>query len=68
MNKFNEPINNDNLNYYINLFENLNESDMFKINLLHIQTLPNPIKALAKISKSRGSNNIQTLNTHYNIA
>ena len=67
-NKFNEPVNDGNLSYYINLYENLNESDLFKINLLHIQSLPNPIKELAKISKTRGSNNIQTLNSHYNIA
>ena len=67
-NKFNEPVSDDNLSYYINLYENLNESDLFKINLLHIQSLPNPIKELAKISKTRGSNNIQTLNSHYNIA
>jgi len=67
-NKFNQPINNGNISYYINLYENLNESDYFKINLLHIQTQTNPIKQLAKISKTRGSNNIQTLNTHYNIA
>ena len=67
-NKFNEPVNDGNLSYYINLYENLNESDLFKINLLRIQSLPNPIKELAKISKTRGSNNIQTLNSHYNIA
>ena len=68
VNKFNEPINDDNLSYYIHLYENLNESDYYKIHILHIQSLPNPIKELAKISQTRGSNNIQTLNTHYNIA
>jgi len=67
-NKFNQPVNNGNISYYINLYENLNESDYYKINILHIQSLPNPIKELAKISKTRGSNNIQILNTHYNIA
>jgi hypothetical protein len=68
VNKFNEPVNDGNISYYINLYENLNESDLFKIHLLHIQTLPNPIKELAKICYTRGSCNITAINNHYNIA
>ena len=67
VNKFNEEINDGNISYYINLYENLNESDMFKIHLLYIQSQPNPLKNLAKICSTRGSCNITALNAHYNI-
>lgn len=68
VNKFNKPVNNGNLSYYIHLYENLNESDYYKINILHIQTQPNPVKHLAKICKTRGSCSIDVLDKHYNLA
>lgn len=68
VNKFNKPVNDGNINYYIHLYENLNESDYYKINILHIQTQPNPVKHLAKICKTRGSCSIDVLDKHYNIA
>lgn len=68
VNKLNEPINDTNLSYYINLYNGCNESDYFKIHLLHIQSKPNPLKNLAKICITRGSQNINVLNTHYNIS
>jgi len=67
-NKFNNPVNDENLSYYIRLYDDLNESDYFKINVLHIQTLPNPVKELAKICSTRGSCDINTINTYYNIS
>ena len=67
-NKFGEEVSDDNLSYYIRLYDDLNESDYFKINVLHIQQMPNPVKELAKICLTRGSCDINTINTYYNVS
>lgn len=60
------------LSYYIKLYQDetihLTESDYFRINVLHIQTQPNSIARLAELSKTRGTQNLQTINSHYNLA
>jgi hypothetical protein len=66
-NKFNQSVNDTNLNYYINLYDKLNESDYYKININHLQSLPNSIQKIAKLCNTRGSCDINVLNKHYNI-
>ena len=66
-NKFNEPVDDNGISYYINLYDNLNESEYYKIKINHLQTQPNPIQQIAKLCETRGSCNISTLNNHYNI-
>jgi hypothetical protein len=67
VNKYNEPVNDENIAYRIHLYENLGEGDYYKIILNYLQTKPNSIKHIAKIATSRGSMSIDTLNKYYNI-
>lgn len=64
-------VSNDELSYYIRLFQNenfhLTEADYFKINVLYIQTQPNPLKKLQEIAKTRGTQSITNLNQYYNL-
>lgn len=64
-------VSNDELSYYIRLFTNenfhLTEADYFKINVLYIQTQPNPLKKLQEIAKTRGTQSITNLNQYYNL-
>lgn len=66
-NKFNEPVDDNGISYYINLYDDLNESEYYKIKINYLQTQPNPIQQIAKLCETRGSCNISTLNNHYNI-
>jgi hypothetical protein len=65
-------VSNDELGYYIRLFQNeefhLTEADYFKINVLYIQTQPNPLKKLQEIAKMRGTQSITNLNQYYNLS
>jgi len=45
----------------------LTESDYFKINLIHIQSLQNCISKLSNICNTRGTQSIQTIDKHYNL-
>jgi len=67
VNKFNEPVNETNLGYYINLYDKLNESDYYKISVNYLQTQPNSLNLLAKLCEYRGSIDMRILNKHYNI-
>ena len=64
-------VSNDELSYYIRLFQNqdfhLTEADYFKINVLYIQTQPNPLKLLKDIAQTRGTQSITNLNQYYNL-
>lgn len=66
-NKFNQSVNDTNLNYYINLYDKLNESDYYKININHLQSQPNSLQKIAKLCNTRGSCDVNVLNRHYNI-
>ena len=66
-NKFNEPVDDNGISYYINLYDDLNESEYYKIKINYLQTQPNPIQQIAQLCETRGSCNISTLNNHYNI-
>jgi len=59
------------LGYYINLYRTddvtLTESDYFRINLNYLQSQPNSFTKIASICKTRGTQNITTLDNHYNI-
>jgi len=66
-NKFNQSVNDTNLNYYINLYDKLNESDYYKININHFQSQPNSLQKIAKLCNTRGSCDVNVLNKHYNI-
>lgn len=70
-NRFNEPPKDDNLSYYINLFTTkdgvkLTESDYYKIQIKHLQTLPNSLEEIAKLANTRGSS-LHCANEHYNL-
>lgn len=70
-NRFNEPPKDDNLTYYINLYTTkdgvkLTESDYYKIQIKHLQTLPNSLEEIAKLANTRGSS-LQCANEHYNL-
>jgi len=67
VNKFNEPVNADNVGHHIHLYENLGEGDYYKIRLNYFQNQSNSIKHIAKIATTRGSMSIDTLNKYYNI-
>ena len=60
------------LSYYIKLYQDqtthLTESDYFRINVVYLQNQPNSIARLAELSKTRGTQNLQTINSHYNLA
>ena len=71
MNRFGEPPKDDGLTYYLNFFTTkdgvrLTESDYYKIKVKHLQTLPNSLEELTKLSKYRGSS-MAIMNEHYNL-
>ena len=70
-NKFSEPVNDSNLNYYINLYTHngveLGEADYLKIKLNWLQTQPNSLKNISKLCSTRGTLSIDTINNYYNI-
>ena len=70
-NKFSEPVNDSNLNYYINLYTHngveLGEADYLKIKLNWMQTQPNSLKNISKLCSTRGTLSIDTINNYYNI-
>lgn len=70
-NRFGEPPKDDGLTYYLNFFttkdgNKLNESDYYKIKVKHLQTLPNALEELTKLSKYRGSS-MGVMNDYYNL-
>ena len=71
VNRYNEPLNDDNLSYYVNLYTTTNgvkltESDYYKIKIRHLQTLPNSLEEIAKLANTRGSS-LFCANEHYNL-
>lgn len=69
--KYGESVKEDELSYYIRLYDldgvKLTEGDYYKIRLIELGESDNPYRALGKISETRGSKSIATLNSHYNI-
>ena len=69
--KYGEIVSDDELTYYIRLYETegvkLREGDYYKIRLTELSESKNPYKALEDIQNTRGSKSIATLNSHYNI-
>lgn len=63
-----KPINETSLGTYIKrrLYNNLTESDYFKILIKNAQTKKNPLNEIQKLSLSRGTD-INTIISHYNI-
>lgn len=71
VNRFNEPLADDNLSYYVNLYTTkddvkLTESDYYKIKIKHLQTLPNSLEEISKLANTRGSS-LHCANEHYNL-
>lgn len=71
VNRFNEPLADDNLSYYVNLYTTkdgvrLTESDYYKIKIKHLQTLPNSLEEIAKLANTRGSS-LNCANECYNL-
>jgi len=67
VNKYNEQVNDENIHYYIHLYENLGESDYYKIQLNHLQTKPNSFQNITKLCRTRGSMSMNVVDTYYNI-
>jgi hypothetical protein len=67
----NQPVDDSNVHNYMKLMQyddyQLRQSDYFKINLLHIQSQPNSLHKINMLSKSRGSQSLDTLDKHYNM-
>lgn len=67
----NLPIADDNVHKYLNLMNyndiTLTQADYFKINLLYIQSQPNSLHKINLLGKSRGCQNIDVLDKHYNL-
>jgi hypothetical protein len=67
----NLPIADDNVHKYLNLMNyndiTLTQADYFKINLLYIQSQPNSLHNINLLGKSRGCQNIDVLDKHYNL-
>jgi hypothetical protein len=67
----NQHVPDDNVHNYLNLMDyndiTLKQSDYMKINVLHIQTQPNALHKLNMISKTRGTQCLDTLDKYYNI-
>jgi hypothetical protein len=71
VNRFNEPLADDNLSYYVNLYTTKNdvrltESDYYKIKIKHLQTLPNSLEEISKLANTRGSS-LHCANECYNL-
>lgn len=67
----NLPVADDNVNKYLNLMNyndiTLTQADYFKINLLYIQSQPNSLHKINLIGKSRGCQDLDTLDKYYNL-
>jgi len=67
----NQHVPDDNVHNYLNLMNyngiRLRESDYMKITVLHIQSQPNALHKLNMISKTRGTQCLDTLDKYYNI-
>jgi len=66
-----DPVDDTELSYYINLYTvddvKLTEADYFKINVNYLQSQPNSLAKIVAICKTRGTQNMTTLDNHYNI-
>jgi len=66
-----DPVDDTELSYYINLYTvddvRLTEADYFKININYLQSQPNSLAKIVAICKTRGTQNMTTLDNHYNI-
>jgi len=67
VNKYNQQVNDENLNYHIHLYENLGEADYLKVKLNWLQTKPNSFQNITKLCKSRGTMSMNVVDTYYNI-
>lgn len=67
----NQPVPDDNVHNYLNLMIyngiRLRQSDYMKINLLHLQSQPNALHKINELGKSRGCQDLQTLDKYYNL-
>jgi hypothetical protein len=65
------PVIDANIPYYIRLYEfdgyRLREGDYFKINIQHLQTLPNPINKVKELAYTRGTRNLNDIDKYYNL-
>ena len=65
------PVSDGNIGYYIRLYEfdgyKLKEGDYFKINISHLQTLPNPINKVKELAYTRGTRNLNDIDKYYNL-
>jgi hypothetical protein len=65
------PVSDGNIGYYIRLYDlneyKLREGDYFKINIQHLQTLPNPINKVKELAYTRGSKSLDSIDKYYNI-
>jgi hypothetical protein len=65
------PVPDTNIGYYIRLYElngyQLKEGDYFKINIQHLQTLPNPINKVKELAYTRGTRNLNDIDKYYNL-
>lgn len=70
-NNKNEPVNDDRIHNFISLMEyngvKLKQGDYFKISLLHLQSQPNCLHKINELGKTRGTQNLDTLDKHYNL-
>ena len=65
------PVPDTSIGYYIRLYElngyQLKEGDYFKINIQHLQTLPNPINKVKELAYTRGSKSLENIDKYYNL-
>jgi hypothetical protein len=67
----NQHVPDDNVHNYLNLMNyngiRLRQSDYFKIHIQYLQSQPNSLHKINELGKTRGCQDLQTLDKHYNL-